>query len=233
MTAAQSPLIGLTVYSSEDRYQYYPRDYVSAVRLCGGIPVLLPPGESNTEKLIDLLNGIILTGGGDINPVHYGGDLHSQIYWVNDDQDKSEMNIAKIALDQKKPVLATCRGMQVINTLLGGTLHAHLPDNYGNAVLHRLEENLAVDHDVRLKKDSALAKLLGAVEFPVKSWHHQSIKELAKGFQAVGFAEDGVIEAIESDAYPNLIAVQWHPEIANEKNGLQKKLFQNWINKCS
>jgi len=232
MTGYKSPLIGLTVYNADDQYQYYPDDYVRAVRICGGIPVLLPPGESNYSKLVDLLDGVILTGGGDINPACYSGESHPQVYWVNDDQDISEMNIAEIALDLKKPVLATCRGMQVINTLLGGTLHQHLPDNYGDAILHRLEINQAVDHDVIVDKGSTLAKLLGEVQFSVKSWHHQSVKELATGFRAVGFAEDGVIEAIESDEYPDLIAVQWHPEIDNNSNHLQQKLFQGWLNKC-
>lgn len=232
MTECKSPMIGLTVYSADDQYQYYPDDYVKAVRICGGIPVLLPPGESNYAKLVALLDGIILTGGGDINPACYAGEHHPQVYWINDEQDVSEMNIAKIALDLKKPVLATCRGMQVINTVLGGTLHAHLPDNYGDSILHRQEENLAIDHDVIVDKESMLAKLLGAVQFTVKSWHHQSIKELARGFRAVAFAEDGVIEAIESEDYPDLIAVQWHPEIDNKNNHLQQKLFQGWLNKC-
>ena len=132
MTINKSPLIGLTIYNSDDQYQYYPNDYINSVRVCGGIPVLLPPGDSSTSKLVSFLDGIILTGGGDINPAYYADQAHPQVYWINDEQDKSELNIAEIALDMKKPVLATCRGMQVINTLLGGTLHQHLPDNYGN-----------------------------------------------------------------------------------------------------
>ena len=232
MTTDKSPLIGLTVYASGDQFQYFPDDYINAVRACGAIPVLIPPCEPNYEKLVSLLDGIILTGGGDINPNLYSGESHSQLYWVNDDQDESEVKIARIALDLKKPILATCRGMQVINILKGGTLHVHLPDNYGEAVLHRLKTNQAVDHEVTIDENSNLAKLLGATQISVKSWHHQSIKDLASGFRAVGFAHDGVIEAIESDAYPSLIAVQWHPEIDNQDSCQQQKLFAGWLSKC-
>lgn len=232
MKPDQSPLIGLTIYNANDRYHYYPNDYINAVRVCGGIPVLLPPGEPNSAKLVRSLDGVVLTGGGDINPARYNGEAHPDVYWVNDEQDSSEIKIAEIALALKKPVLATCRGMQVINTLLGGTLHVHLPDKYGDKVAHRHEQNLAVDHDVTLDKNSTLARLMGAVQFTVKSWHHQSVNQLAAGFRAVGVAEDGVIEAIESDDYPDLIAVQWHPEIDNKNSFPQQKLFQGWLNKC-
>ena len=233
MTEDNTPLIGLTVYSADDKYHYFPHDYVDAVRVCGGIPVLLPPGESNPADLVCALDGVILTGGGDINPQRYSGEPHPQIYWVNDGQDESEFKIAQTALELKKPVLATCRGLQVINILMGGTLHPHFPDQYGDNVLHRTDNNQAVEHSVNLDQASALARLLGEVQFSVKSWHHQSIKDLADGFRAVGFAEDGVIEAIESDDYPDLIAVQWHPEIDNQNNGVQQKLFQCWLSKCT
>ena len=232
MSTSATPLIGLTVYSSNDVFQYYPNDYVDAVRLFGGIPLLLPPGDTNAEKLVAQLDGVILTGGGDINPANYDQACHSQLYWVNDEQDTYEFTIAKTALDLNKPILATCRGMQIINTLLGGSLHQHLADEYGESVLHRSSKNLCVDHEINVDVNSNLADMLGCARFSVKSWHHQSIKELAAGFRAVGFADDGVIEAIESDAHPDLMAVQWHPEIDNENNVLQQKLFQSWLKKC-
>lgn len=233
MNKPVTPLIGLTVYSSSDVFQYYPNDYVNAVRLFGGIPILLPPGDVNVSRLVAQLDGVILTGGGDINPDNYNQTCHSKLYWVNEEQDNYEFQIAKHALDLYKPILATCRGMQIINTLLGGSLHQHLPDQYGESVLHRSSKNQSVDHDINVDDHSNLAKMLGCARFSVKSWHHQSINVLAPGFRAVGFADDGVIEAIESDAYPDLIAVQWHPEIDNENNALQQKLFQGWLKKCS
>lgn len=232
MNTQRLPLIGLTVYSADDKYHYFPHDYVKSVRLSGGIPVLLPPGESRNTDLIRALDGVILTGGGDINPQRYSGEGHPQLYWVNDGQDESEFNIASTALEMKLPVFATCRGLQIINTLMGGSLHPHFPDHYGDDISHRSEANQAVEHLVTLESDSALARLVDEVRFTVKSWHHQSIKDLANGFRAVGFAEDGVIEAIESEDYPDLVAVQWHPEIDNENNGVQQKLFQRWIAKC-
>ena len=233
MTKFASPLIGMTVYNSKDVFQYYPNDYINAVRLFGGIPVMLPSGDANVNKLISQLDGVILTGGGDINPLKYNETSHSELYWVNDEQDKYEFDIADAALNLNKPVLATCRGMQIINTLLGGSLHQHLADEYGNSIQHRSSKNRCVEHEVKVDQHSDLADMLGCVRFSVKSWHHQSIKTLARGFRAVAFADDGVIEAIESQAYPDLIAVQWHPEIENENNELQQQLFQCWLNKCS
>ena len=233
MSISTTAVIGITVYNSKDEFQYYPDDYLKAVRLFGAIPVLMPPGEPNSEQLIRSLDGIILTGGGDINPKCYAQAPHDELYWVNDEQDNYELTIARQALNLNKPVLATCRGMQVINILLGGSLHQHIPDHYGDCVWHRSPKNQAVNHDVYLEQDSGLAQALGATKFSVKSWHHQSISQLASGFRAIGFADDGVIEAIESEAYPNLVAVQWHPEIDNQDNSQQQKLFQSWLAKCT
>ena len=123
MNSIDVPIIGITVYSSDDEKYYYPADYIRSIRLAGGVPVLLPPNEPDVNKLVNSLDGIVLTGGGDINPERYNGDYHKELYWVNDLQDEAEMQIAQIALDCDKPLLATCRGLQLINILLGGTLH--------------------------------------------------------------------------------------------------------------
>ena len=232
MNNYQSPLIGLSIYNANDKYHYFPEDYIQAVRNTGAVPLLLPPNETNLERTVQALDGIILTGGGDINPASYDGVCHSSIYWVNDEQDQSECRLAEIALMLEKPILATCRGMQIVNVLLGGTLHAHLPDIYGEHVAHRHAEDKAAEHQVDLLDDSTLANLMGINKFSVKSWHHQSVNKLAPGFRAVGFAQDGVIEAIESDAYPNLFAMQWHPEISAKEDVIQQELFNKWIQLC-
>ena len=232
MNKHQSPLIALSIYNANDKYHYFPADYIKAVRVAGGVPLLLPPDEVNLEQTVQSLDGIILTGGGDINPARYDGVDHPSIYWVNDEQDKSEFRLAEIALKLEKPILATCRGMQIINILLGGTLHAHLPDLYDKQVAHRLAEDKAAEHQVNLLENSRLANFIGAANFTVLSWHHQSIDKLAPGFEVVGVAQDGVVEAIESDAYPNLIAVQWHPEISANTDVVQQNLFNQWVNVC-
>ena len=232
MNSARAPLIGLTVYDDKDKYHYFPNDYINAVRKGGGVPVLLPPEETNSLRIIENLDGIILTGGGDVNPERYDGANHSAIYWINNEQDETELQLAELGLESGKPILATCRGMQIINVLFGGTLHAHVPDIYGENTLHRHAEDKAIDHKIELVKNSKLAQLLGVSSFAAKSWHHQAVDKVAENFTAVGYAEDGVIEAIESDEYPNLIAVQWHPEISAKDNLLQQKLFNEWLSLC-
>ncbi len=232
MSSSRAPLIGLSVYDDKDKYHYFPNDYINAVRKGGGVPILLPPEETNNARIIEALDGIILTGGGDVNPERYNGSDHSTIYWINDQQDKTELELAELGLKLETPVLATCRGMQIINVLFGGTLHAHVPDFYGENTLHRHAEDKAIDHQIELTKDSRLAQLLGVNSFAAKSWHHQAVDKVAENFNAVGYAEDGVIEAIESDEYPNLIAVQWHPEISAKDNPLQQKLFNEWLSLC-
>jgi len=171
MSNIKAPLIGLSIYNEQDKYHYFPEDYIRSVRKAGGIPLLLPPGESNYHQAIDSLDGIILTGGGDINPLRYNGGSHESIYWVNDSQDESEQIIADVALELQKPILATCRGMQIINVLLGGTLHPHLPDVYGEDVLHRHAEDKAVDHRIDVLENSRLANLIGSTQFFAKSEH--------------------------------------------------------------
>ena len=232
MNSLRAPVIGLSVYDDKDKYHYFPNDYINAVRKGGGVPILLPPEETNIARIIETLDGIILIGGGDVNPQRYNGAEHSTIYWINDQQDKTELKLAELGLKSEIPILATCRGMQIINILFGGTLHAHVPDIYGEQTLHRHAEDEAIDHQIKLTEDSNLAQLLGVSSFSAKSWHHQSIDKLAQNFKAVGYAEDGVIEAIESDEYPNLIAVQWHPEISAKDNPLQQKLFDEWLGLC-
>ena len=232
MNRFEAPLIGLTVYNNDDEKYYYPADYINSIRKAGGIPVLLPPAEPEISTAIKALDGIVLTGGGDINPCHYGGGVHEEIAWVNDLQDETELIIANTALELDKPILATCRGMQLINVIFGGTLHAHLPDKYGQSIDHRTHQDTSVDHQVTITPGSQLARLLGSREFNVKSWHHQSIDQLASGFHSVAQSEDEVIEAIESEQHPDLIAVQWHPEIENDHNPVQQMLFKGWVEKC-
>ncbi len=233
MNKAQAPVIGLSVYSADDKYHYFPHDYINAVRRAGGVPVLLPADEPNISKLINALDGVILTGGGDINPERYNGADHPAIYWISDQQDKTEMDLANAALKYQKPMLATCRGMQIVNVLLGGTLHAHVPDVYGESTLHRHAEDKATEHQIEVAQESKLIQIFESNSFLAKSWHHQAIDKLADNFKAVAHAPDGVIEAIESDQYPNLIAVQWHPEICAGTEPLQQKLFDQWLNLCA
>ena len=209
-------------------------NYIACVRRAGAVPVLLPPGETEVGAVLGRLDGLVLAGGGDLDPVCYGGAKHPAVYLANGDRDAWEIALARGAVALGTPLLAICRGLQVLNVALGGTLIAHLPDVFGDALPHR---NPFVDargepigavaeHDVMVMEETRLHEILGASVCRVASWHHQGIAELAPGMRVAARAADGVIEAIESPAHPGVLAVQWHPEITASGDPRQQRLFE-------
>lgn len=220
------PVIGITTYGRDERGRYtLPSEYVSAVQRAGGLPLLLAPLPENAAAYLACVDGVILAGGGDIDPQHYGGEKHETIYSVDSARDALELALAKAVVQQGRPTLAICRGMQVLNVSLGGTLIAHLPDAVGNHVLHRAPPREPVAHAVAVTPHSRLAAITGRLSMNPMSWHHQAIRTLAPGFEAVARAPDGTIEAAEMKSHPWLIAVQWHPELTAHEDPAQQKLF--------
>src|SRR3989304_8693052 len=141
------PIIGITTYGrDEDNRFRVPGDYIDAVRRAGGVPVLLPPGDDGVEFLLSQVDGLILAGGGDVDPQHYNGRMHEMVYSVDHERDKSEIFLARSAVDRGVPTFGICRGMQVLNVALGGTLHEHLPDVVGESVVHRLQPRNSGGH---------------------------------------------------------------------------------------
>lgn len=220
------PLIGLTTYgrNAENRYTL-PAEYLEAVRQAGGIPLLLAPGEPNLEEAMEVLDGLVLAGGGDIHPERYGGQVHELNYGVDRERDSLELDLGRRAIDSGLPTLGICRGAQILNVVQGGTLIEHLPDEVGEEILHRSPPRQPVSHVVRIQSGSRLAAIVGAEEFEVASWHHQALRRVAPGFEIVAHAPDGTIEAIEMPAHPWLIAVQWHPELSAGQDPIQRRLF--------
>jgi len=211
-----APLIGISSYARDGELPAFslPCFYVDAVRAAGGTPVILPPGETRPERLLEALDGLILSGGGDLDPTCYEGEAHPSVYMVDVERDAFEMTLARAALRSTRlPMLSICRGMQVLNVACGGTLHVHIPDRYGDTVAHRLPPRVATRHPVRVDTNSALGRILGVAAVEACSWHHQSIDALGTGLRATAWAEDDVIEAVEHDTHPWCIAVQWHPEM--------------------
>lgn len=206
-----------------------PTSYVEAVRAAGAVALILPPGESDPGRLLDGLDGIVLSGGGDISPHRYSGNAHDSIYGVSEERDHFEIELARAAVARPDlPFLCICRGMQVLNVALGGDLYAHLPDLGCSTVEHRLPERMHTHHRARVAADSRLADHLGSLEVTVCSWHHQGISRLAPGLKAVAWADDGIIEAVEHEAHASCIAVQWHPEMQLD-DPAQQRLMGSFV----
>ena len=227
------PVIGITTYGrDEDNRFRLPCAYVDAVRRAGGFAVLIPPGDAAGDELFGLVDGVILAGGGDLDPASYGGRPHEMVYSVDPQRDRTELELARRLADSRVPTLAICRGHQVVNVALGGTLHEHLPDVVGDAVLHRLPPREPTEHRVSIVRESRLASLLGETSFVAASWHHQAVDKVAAPLAVVAHAPDGTIEACEMPAHPWLFSVQWHPELSAHTSATQQRLFDALVEAC-
>ncbi len=220
------PIIGITSYAQEASWGAWrlpaavlPLAYVRSVEQAGGRPILIPPVEDAVEETLDVLDGLILSGGADIDPDHYGADRHPETTITQPERDRAELALLEGALAREMPVLAICRGMQMLNVVHGGDLYQHLPELVGHAG-HRETPGVFSRHDVRLEPESRVAGLLGE-HAVVHSSHHQGLGRVGDAIRAVGWAEDGSIEAIEDPAHRFAVGVLWHPE---EDEG--KRLFE-------
>lgn len=224
----ERPLIGLTTYgrNAKDRYELQAA-YSWCVFRAGGAPVLLPPvgGGELAQAWLDRIDALVLTGGGDVNPAMYGGNAHPTMYTLDAERDTSESSLAREALQRDMPILAICRGLQVFNVVMGGTLYPHLPDVFGNQVAHRLPPREPTLHSVRVTPGSKLATALRATEMEGVSWHHQAIRDMAPGLVATAYAPDGVIEGAEAPDRRWFVGVQWHPEMSADRDPVQQNLF--------
>ncbi len=221
------PVIAITTYSRDERGRFHlPADYVEAVRRAGGLPWLIPPGEERWRELLERVDALVFTGGGDVDPALYGGKPHAAIYGVDRVRDESEIQLVRAAIEDEKPALAICRGCQVVNVALGGNLIADLAEEVGDGVRHRGEgPGTRAFHPVAVQPGSQLAGILGALELEPSSSHHQAIRRLASGLEIVARAPDGTIEAVEMETHPFLVAVQWHPEHTAADDPSQQRLF--------
>ncbi len=199
------------------------------MRRAGGLPILLPPGEEAVDDWLALCDGIILAGGGDLDPDLYAGPTHDTVYMTDGERDGVELLLARRVLDSGHPTLGICRGTQVLNVALGGSLHVHLPDVVGESILHRLPPREPTSHPIEVVAGSRLAAMLGRAQFDAASWHHQAIDRLAAGLTISARAPDGTIEAVEMVEHPWLIGVQWHPELTAAQDPLQQQVFDAFV----
>jgi len=225
-----TPLIGVTTHGIDGRGDLrLPATYVDAVRRAGGAPVLLPSGGDDAHAVLPRLDGLVLTGGSDVDPGHFGQDPHPAVYGIDQERDRSDLAFVHAALSADLPLLAICRGMQVVNVALGGTLHQHVPEVVDGSVAHRADPPGAVPHDVTIDPSSQLAEVMGAGTVSGMSWHHQSVDDLGKGLTDVAVAPDGIVEAVALDGHPWCLVVQWHPELTADADPTQQRLFDGLV----
>jgi len=226
----RKPVIGITTYGKKETGEYrLPALYIECVRQAGGAVLLIPSNEKEAGNVCERLDGIVFSGGGDVNPKFYQGINHLEIYNIDDERDEGEFRIAEVILQKKIPTLAICRGIQILNIFLGGTLHEHIPEIYGEKVLHRLPPRLPCKHKVEIVAGTKLKAILGQSEAEVFSWHHQALNDIAEDMVISARSADGVIEGIEINSHPWLVGVQWHPELSAKEDFLQQKIFDALI----
>lgn len=217
-----APLIGITTRKAHSElYQIpliaSPRSYSEALINAGAIPILIPLNLplDMLNDLIDKIDGVIFTGGGDIDPIKFNGEDHGEVYGVDVERDEIELRLVHNVVNIEKPFLGICRGIQIINVAYGGALYTHLTDQLSDEIQHRCFPDYPWDHiahEIQISEDSRLGEIVGESIIGVNSLHHQGIKALAKDLTPVAYAPDGLIEAVELKNYPFGIAVQWHPE---------------------
>ncbi|GIH74866.1 gamma-glutamyl-gamma-aminobutyrate hydrolase family protein [Planobispora longispora] len=215
------PVIGVTCYVEPARFTVWettaallPYGYVEHVVRAGGQPVILPPA-GDPAAVIGRLDGLIVAGGGDIDPARYGEPPHERTGYIRKFRDDAELGLVRGALDAGLPLLGVCRGLQVLNTVLGGTLHQHVPDVVGHGA-HAPAPGRFGRMPVRLAPGSRVAKILGAGTADVAHYHHQAIDRPGEGLTVTAHAEDGTVEAAELEGHPFALGVQWHPEADDE-----------------
>lgn len=193
-----------------------PRSYARAVQRAGALALLLPPDEAaiaDPDRLLDRLDGLMLAGGSDVDPVSYEAEPDPQTKGVWPERDVFELALIRRALERELPVLGVCRGMQMLNVACGGTLDQHLPDRLGGDERHRHTPGTYGDHDVALDPGSLAARAAGRERVAVKSHHHQGVDRIGEGLEVTGHSlPDDVVEAIELTDRPYALGVLWHPE---------------------
>lgn len=218
---APRPRIGITTYVEQARWGTWdqpavllPHVYVEAVHRAGGVPVLLPPLPDGVLEALAGVHGLVIAGGADVDPATYGAVPRDGTDSPRRDRDAWEIALVLAALQHATPVLGVCRGAQVLNTAVGGTLHQHLPDVVG----HDRHRPAPAQHGrmrVLIDPGSALASVLGT-QVDVPCYHHQGIDRLGAGLRATAWADDGTVEAVELEGHDYALGVQWHPELDDD-----------------
>ena len=230
------PLIGITTTQSKTVYGQptvmLMQSYINAVMQAGGVPILIPSllSEDGWDVVYSRLDGILFSGGGDIGLEFSPGDPHPRIDEVDLQRDSIEMKMVQAAASDSKPFLGICRGCQVMNVALGGTIYTHLPDQLPNALDHSYPGNMrtVLVHDVKIEEGTRLAEIFSEPIIKVNSLHHQGLKTIAPSLRVAGHSPDGLVESIELPDHPFGLAVQWHPEWLTDQEST-RNLFRKFV----
>lgn len=236
------PIIGITTYGRNEvpvestYYEAYfsvPAAYVDAVRRAGGIAVLLPPGETSWRDALTALDGLVVSGGADIEPARYGGNnAHPHLTALSHERDESEFALMQTLVEGLDlPTLCICRGMQLLNVALGGSMHEHIPDVQQEDI-HRGADGGWTVQPLTAVGDSKVAKAMQAQHVATYSGHHQAVKSVAPGLCVTATAPDGIVEALEHREHSWLVGVQWHPECSAHEDVTQQRLFEVLVEKA-
>lgn len=243
----KKPIIGISasmIYEEKDqlflgdKYSCVAYSYIDAVYKSGGIPVTLPilKDVSAIREQVKMLDGLVLSGGRDVDPNFYGEEPLEKLEAIFPERDIHEMALIKAAIDLKKPIFAICRGMQILNVTYGGTLYQDISYAPGEHIKHyQIGSPYQATHSIKIDKHSTLFRMADKLEIErVNSFHHQALKQVAKGLKVVATAPDGIIEAVERENEEELfvIGVQFHPEMMYDKSTFARGIFKKFINIC-
>jgi putative glutamine amidotransferase len=224
------PVIGITTYAQEASWGAWrlpaaliPLDYVDSVERAGGRPVLIPPSDAGTDEVLETLDGIVFSGGADVDPTLYGAEPHPETDVPQARRDAGELALLTAALERDVPILAVCRGFQLLNVVRGGDLVQHLPEKVGHDEHKRVPGEFAV-HPVEVEGGTLLAGIVGP-SIEVASHHHQAPGRVGDGLVETAWAADGTLEAVEDPSRRFVVGVQWHPE-AGEDAALFRALVE-------
>ncbi|WP_099353800.1 gamma-glutamyl-gamma-aminobutyrate hydrolase family protein [Fredinandcohnia onubensis] len=230
------PIIGVTSHVELDYKHTLSNDYIQAVIEAGGIPVILPIGiDEDVSQIVSKIDGLLLTGGGDIDPTLFGEEPHPKLGTISPGRDDFEPAIIQEMLTANKPILAICRGIQILNIALGGDMYQDIYDQHETGLLQHSQKatRYHLAHFVKAKEGSLLESIAGTSEFKVNTYHHQAVRHVPYPLEVSGVASDGIIEAIESKGHPFVLGVQWHPEgLAVNGDEIAKRIFTRFVESC-
>ena len=237
------PVIGITCTFLPPQTEETPprfgqnQSYIHAADKAGAAPLLIPllTDKDQLRQLFDLLDGLLLPGGEDVDPAQYGQPPHENLRQVSPLRDATELTLARWAMEEGRPLLAICRGIQVLNVALGGSLYQDIQSQLPQAQNHDWFPGYPrnhLSHPVQVAPDSRLAGILGTTTLSVNSLHHQAVQDIAPGLEAVAWSPDGVCEALEAPGHPFALGLQWHPEELVDDDPRAQQIFDAWVEAC-